>query len=217
MISKPIGRLRVAQSLARAKASFSLSVGSKETRLTHVNLDIDKQWRPDICGDVTCLPLRDGIFDLVYFTDVIEHLPNGFELDALAELNRVIRNNGNLILSTPRDFPLYKFLDPAYWTIGHRHYSEAQIRKMILDSGFRIEKMFSAGGIWDLISILCYTAFCMPLRRIANIRVELPNVFKKREDKGYNYGNPGYTIFVKAAKIIANRTPGCSHSRDANL
>ncbi len=51
-----------------------------------------------ISGEQPC-PVEDGFFDLVMALDVIEHL---FDTDAfLAELHRVLRRDGHLLIATP--------------------------------------------------------------------------------------------------------------------
>ncbi len=51
-------------------------------------------------GDVTDLPWPEGSFDLVLFGDVIEHLDSDQAAAALAELKRVLRTGGRLLIHT---------------------------------------------------------------------------------------------------------------------
>ncbi len=51
-------------------------------------------------GDVTSLPWEDGSFDVALFADVIEHLDAGQVDAALAELHRVLRPGGRLLVHT---------------------------------------------------------------------------------------------------------------------
>jgi len=50
-------------------------------------------------GDIYCLPLKDGSFDAVIASEIIEHLDR--PLDAFAELARVLRPGGIAVVSTP--------------------------------------------------------------------------------------------------------------------
>jgi len=122
--SKFSGRLRVItilstmlslESNTSSSSSLSLSVGSGRTRLADVNLDLDPNCNPDVVASATHLPFRNDVFDLVLFTDVIEHLPRGEERNALKEIVRVLRRHGKIVLSCPNNIPLFTFLDPAFW------------------------------------------------------------------------------------------------------
>ena len=46
-----------------------------------------------------CLPFPDGCFDVVFFMEVYEHLPRRDE--ALAEIRRVLKVDGTLVMSVP--------------------------------------------------------------------------------------------------------------------
>jgi SAM-dependent methyltransferase len=51
------------------------------------------------CDITKKLPFADNVFDYVLMTEVIEHLNNSYEV--IQEINRVLKNNGSLVLSTP--------------------------------------------------------------------------------------------------------------------
>ena len=51
----------------------------------------------DIISDITSIPVSDNTFDAVMCIEVFEHLPN--PIDALVELNRVLKPGGKLILT----------------------------------------------------------------------------------------------------------------------
>lgn len=52
-------------------------------------------------GDILSLPLRDGVFDLVLFLDVIEHLDFRDQERGLDEVRRVAKPDGTVIISIP--------------------------------------------------------------------------------------------------------------------
>ena len=198
------GRLRVVRELSAEVNVFSLNIGCKETHFGNINVDIDSIVKPDVAADVLNLPFKDDTFDRVYFTDVIEHLPKNTESPALVEIYRVLRKSGILILTTPNDNPVYTWLDPAKYVVGHRHYKVESIQKMTEDAGFKIEKIFTAGDFWEMISILWYCFITYPIKRILGINLPyVPKFLLNRVDREYNgiRKKEGYTIFVKMRKL----------------
>lgn len=89
-----------------------------------------------VLSEVTCLPYSDSTFDLVCALDIIEHVDE--EDGALAELSRVSRSGGAVLLSTP--------LHPALWTafddfVGHkRRYEPAQLLAKLKQHRLVVEK-----------------------------------------------------------------------------
>ena len=63
-----------------------------------VNIDATDA-SPEVVGDGTCLPFRDGCADAVLCTQVMEHVRDPFRL--VGELVRVLKPGGVLILSGP--------------------------------------------------------------------------------------------------------------------
>lgn len=182
----------------------SLNIGCKETRLGDVNIDVDKDIHPDIVADVLHLPFKNNIFNLVYFTDVIEHLPENSEINALNEIYRVLKPNGYLILTTPNDRIIYTYLDPAKYIVNHRHYKIKDILKIVKNTNFKIEKIFTSGGFWELLGVLFYCFFTYPIMKIFNVKLPYaPDIIITKIDSEYNVikTDNGYTIFVIMKKM----------------
>lgn len=112
-----------------------------------------------IVGRAQKLPFKKNSFDAVTFCDVIEHLPAGSELLALQEIYRVLKPNGIMLVATPNNHPLSILFDPAYFLVGHRHYSAGNLAGMIRKSGFKVRSIYKKGGIARLISINVDTIF----------------------------------------------------------
>ncbi|MBO8180457.1 MAG: methyltransferase domain-containing protein [Archaeoglobus sp.] len=103
-----------------------------------------------IVGDARKLPFKDGVFDIVVATEVIEHFVEG-EL-FLAEVYRVLKQNGFLILTTPnrlRFYMLHKNIAAALtrrrfvsgFTHEHpREYSLKELASILENTGFRMER-----------------------------------------------------------------------------
>lgn len=56
-------------------------------------------------------------------------------------------------LSTPHKTFFCNILDPAWWLIGHRHYSENQLKELAIRNGFNIEIMITKGAWWEIFGI----------------------------------------------------------------
>lgn len=56
-----------------------------------------------IVSDIRSLPFKDGYFDLVICSEVLEHIDNHDR--AISELTRVLKPGKNLVVSVPRYFP----------------------------------------------------------------------------------------------------------------
>jgi SAM-dependent methyltransferase len=56
---------------------------------------------PIVRADITCQPWRDGWFDVVVVSHVLEHVPD--DLAAIRELRRVLKPNGRVISHHPYD------------------------------------------------------------------------------------------------------------------
>ncbi|MEO1451405.1 MAG: methyltransferase domain-containing protein, partial [Bacteroidota bacterium] len=61
-----------------------------------------------ICADVEDVPLQDGIADTIICTDVLEHVLHVDKL--VAEINRLLKPGGRLLLATPweQDLSVYE-------------------------------------------------------------------------------------------------------------
>lgn len=68
-------------------------------------------------ADVVCLPFRDGVFDAVICSEVLEHIPDGRQ--AVAELVRVLRPGGKLVVSVPRYLP-----ERICWALSEAYHNE---------------------------------------------------------------------------------------------
>lgn len=109
-------------------------------------------------GSVFSLPFRSESFDAVCLFDVIEHLPRATELAALIEVRRVLTKAGRLYFSTPHASPIHTPLDPV-WCLGHRHYRRSTVRRLLQSSGYRVDRIFAAGGAieaLDHVRLLIY-------------------------------------------------------------
>jgi len=147
-------------------------------------------------GSALKMPFPNNSFDLVVIFDVIEHIPKNTEPRAIKEIFRILRPGGELVLSTPFDFWLSKIMDPA-WYFGHRHYKEIQLARMLMDNGFKIERIEKRGRIFELISAILMYIFKWFFRR----EIPFKNWFETRKNLEYLTNKEGFeTLYIKAVK-----------------
>jgi SAM-dependent methyltransferase len=71
--------------------------------VNHYVLDVEPGPSVDLVGDARSIPLADGSMDVVLCTQVLEHIPD--PVAVIAEIHRVLRVGGTLLLSVPSIFP----------------------------------------------------------------------------------------------------------------
>ena len=93
---------------------------------TYITLDIERDFRPDIVGDATFLPIKNEALDGIVCTQVLEHIKNPFT--AVAEFSRVLKKHGTCLITVPQTNELheepndfYRFTKYAlYWLASNR-------------------------------------------------------------------------------------------------
>lgn len=142
------------------------------------------------------LPFDVNTFDIVTFFDVIEHIPIGYELATLQEINRVLKKNGYLFLATVNKNFWSNLLDPAYWLAGHRHYTKSQLTTMLSDSGFKTEEVQLVGSFFSSFYAISFYIF----KHI--FRSKMPKVDWVEERMEKDISSPGFIqIAIRAKKL----------------
>jgi SAM-dependent methyltransferase len=87
--------------------------------------------RPMLLGSITQVPVATGAFDLVTAFDIVEHVEN--DADAFAELARVCRPGGHVLVTVPA----FQFLWGNQDVVSHhqRRYTLAAIRAHVEAAG----------------------------------------------------------------------------------
>lgn len=112
------------------------SVGWLRGRRERVALDVDPRGLEDgdVCGSATALPFRSESFGTVAAFDVIEHCDS--ESTALAEIHRVLRPGGHLLMSVPAYEWAWTHHDDLN---GHyRRYTRTRARRAVEAAGFEV-------------------------------------------------------------------------------
>lgn len=145
-------------------------------------------------ANATKLPFSRNSFDTVTILDVIEHIPLNSESVCLNEIKRVLKPGGHLILSTPSAHPLSVLLDPAYFIIGHRHYSLSKINELLKIADFKIIKIGYTGGVFTLSTAIIATI----LKHLLNRKFIISDWLQSKIDNEYK--NKGFAEIHLIAK-----------------
>lgn len=95
--------------------------------------------------------LRIHEFDTIFSSNVIEHIED--DRAALANMWRILSPGGTLVLLVPNYPALYGSMDAA--DLHFRRYDRDSLRELVIDAGFRLEKMFCLnfpGIFWWFVS-----------------------------------------------------------------
>ena len=99
------------------------------------------------------IPIADSSVELVVVTEVIEHIPKKCETLLFDEVFRILAPGGRALFTTPKRTIRSCFGDPAYWLVGHRHYSIDDLASFAKNAGFDVLEVSSRGSWAELISI----------------------------------------------------------------
>jgi SAM-dependent methyltransferase len=137
--------------LTRAKEHFKgrvLDVGGGRRRGSFqsppdarwVVVDASPAGRPHVCGEAGALPFREGAFDAVKITEVLEHVPDA--VAALRECRRVLRPGGRLVATVP--FLERIHADPH----DYARYTDTMWRRVLAESGLTADTVTPQGGFF---------------------------------------------------------------------
>ncbi len=146
-------------------------------------------------GSAIDIPLKSNSVDTIVCFEVIEHIPKGTEEQLFSEVKRVLKKGGAFYLSTPFDHPLTKFLDPAWWLIGHRHYSRSKLSNYGNQHGFKVEDVKIKGSYWGIFGLV----YLYISKWIFRVRVQkITRFFEKKEQYEYmsDKGSGIVNIFI---------------------
>lgn len=119
-----------------------LNVGCGNLKLKNaVNVDINKDYKPDVLADFHNLPFRDNSFDSVIAFDVIEHTSHPEIL--IKELIRVAKSSGVIVVEC-LDFDVC----PENWVSDptHKYFINISVLRRLLEPfGFRVFPLY--GGM----------------------------------------------------------------------
>jgi 2-polyprenyl-3-methyl-5-hydroxy-6-metoxy-1,4-benzoquinol methylase len=115
-------------------------------------------------ADLQQLPFPDETFGTIFCTEVIEHLDRATTAQALAEFHRVLRSQGQLLLTTPNYRSLWVVIEFLADTlhlvpemVGGEHiskYHQRTLADLVTTAGFAIEKTGTFNHLSPFVALL---------------------------------------------------------------
>jgi ubiquinone/menaquinone biosynthesis C-methylase UbiE len=177
------------------KQIAGIEISSEDLKAARENIK-DKRAIFKVGGGLK-VPFKDSYFDTVVAWEVIEHIPKNTENKMFQEVNRVLKSNGVFYLSTPYNSFLATVFDPAFWLIGHRHYSKNKLIMFGEKNKFTVLNMYIKGRFWSLASLFNMYVSKWIFRREPIFKI----FFERKENKEYLPKKEGFMgVFVKYEK-----------------
>jgi len=146
------------------------------------------------------LPFGNETFDTAVSWETIEHVPKNTEKQMLLEIFRVLKPGGILYLSTQHRSFISIICDPAWWLIGHRHYTIKELTSLALSAGFTVNKIYTKGGINTVLFMLNLYIAKWIFQRPPFFEQYFKNKCTKEFEKQTGYTN----IFMKCTKSVSS-------------
>jgi SAM-dependent methyltransferase len=114
--------------------------------------------KPDLYYDGKTLPFCEGTFDSVVSTEVLEHGPEPAAL--VAEMARVLKRGGTLLLTVPFGFRLHE--EP----FDYYRFTPYSLRWMVERCGLRVVEARGYGGVWSVVGHKINTHLALRFARL---------------------------------------------------
>jgi SAM-dependent methyltransferase len=117
--------------------------------------------RPDLVYDGRRLPFEDATFDTVLNVQVLEHTPGPRAL--VAEMGRVLKPGGVLILSAPFQFRLHEQPHDYF------RYSPHGLRVLCAEAGLEIVEVHAQGSLWSVLGHKLNSYLALRVARVGGV------------------------------------------------
>jgi len=117
---------------------------------TWLVLDSSRDFKPHILGDAQSIPIRSNCIDCIKCTELLEHVE--YPERVIAEISRVLKPGGTLLLSTPFIFPIHG--DP----FDFQRFTDQKLTRMLEDS-FKIIALKKQGLYFTVLAYMMKHAY----------------------------------------------------------
>lgn len=156
------------------------------------------------CNLTETLPFEDNQFDTIILSDVLEHIPEPEKL--LAEIARILSNNGKILLNVPFYYWLHEQPHDFY------RYTEFALRRFVQNSGLELILLKSIGGAPEIMTdifsknVLRVPVLGHPMASFAQwftycfVRTSVGNRVSNKTGKSFPFG---YFLIAKKTQSTA--------------
>jgi SAM-dependent methyltransferase len=142
----------------------------------HYVLDVAPAYSVDVVGDARIMPFADASMDVVLITQVLEHIPE--PIAVIAEIRRVLKPGGTLLLSVPSIFPqhgspgdYWRYMPQGLqWILRDFHHVTVQGEAGTVPGFFLVFNVYlqQLTGPWPWLTRLLRWTIC-PLNNLAGL------------------------------------------------
>jgi SAM-dependent methyltransferase len=162
------------------EATFAATAASRSAR------------KPDLVYDGTRLPFEDRTFDTVLNVQVLEHTPRPREL--VAEMARVLKDDGLLILSAPFQFRLHEQPHDYF------RFSPHGLRALCAEAGLLVERCEPMGNLWSLLGHKVNSYLALNVAHAGGVAQRLDKLGHEAEQRQ----SPRYWLMPAVALCMAS-------------
>lgn len=146
-----------------------------------IGMDLVSKHKRMIKADVSHIPFKDDSFNIIFATEIIEHLDNETLEEGIREIHRVLKIDGKIIITVPNNENLKSNMvqcphcGETFHRWGHMQvFDENRVRNLLEIKGFVVVKIEAIPfGFMVSHKILKYF---LPLLRVIR-HIEAPNIF----------------------------------------
>lgn len=135
-------------------------------------------------GTLSDTNFESKYFDVICLYHVLEHVPS--PKDDLLEINRILKDDGILVLETPNIKGLRSVILNARWRDIHGahlyYFSPKTLKKILLRTNFRVDKLLGYGTGLDITNYIQHSAIYIGSersRKLANIYTKNINILRR--------------------------------------
>ena len=129
-------------------------------------------------ADVTAIPFKDGTFDLTFSLGVNEHLSQGDRLGSLAEMIRVTKSRGTIVIDVPNRNSVFYFIGMeirkklGHWAVGFElPYKKSELMRLSAQAGNLVSVRFRHYGFVQSLLFLLPSRLWpyLPAKQLDNV------------------------------------------------